>query len=105
MNRLCAIGVDRVILDTAVKKGSLDERGGTGVRCDWSVAARIKQQVDMFLFLAGGINPENVRDALLQVHPDGVDLSSGVEQAVGKKDLTLVRRLIEAASVSMNHTP
>jgi phosphoribosylanthranilate isomerase len=101
INRLSAIGIDRVILDTAIKKGRRDMRGGTGVRCDWPTAALIKQRVNIFLFLAGGITPENVRDAVRQVHPDGIDLSSGVERSRGKKDLTLVRRLIEEAAASV----
>jgi phosphoribosylanthranilate isomerase len=75
-------------------------RGGTGERCDWPTAALIKQRVNMFLFLAGGITPENVREAVRQVHPDGIDLSSGVECSRGKKDHALVRRLIEAAAAT-----
>lgn len=100
INRLAAIGVDRVVLDTAVKKGRREMRGGTGECCDWPTAALIKQRVSMFLFLAGGITPQNVRDAVREVHPDGIDLSSGVERSRGKKDLALVRRLIEAAAAS-----
>jgi phosphoribosylanthranilate isomerase len=105
INRLAQIGINRVVLDTAVTRGSVEFRGGTGERCDWSVAAQIKQQVDMFLFLAGGINPGNVRDALLQVNPDGIDLSSGVERATGKKDIALVQRLVAAAKVTLPRTP
>jgi phosphoribosylanthranilate isomerase len=101
INRLSAIGIDRVILDTAITKGRRELRGGTGVRCDWPTAALIKQRVNTFLFLAGGITPENVRDAVRQVHPDGIDLSSGVERSRGKKDLALVRRLIEATAASV----
>ncbi|NOQ86250.1 MAG: phosphoribosylanthranilate isomerase, partial [Deltaproteobacteria bacterium] len=40
--------------------------------------------------------PDNVKDALIQVNPDGIDLSSGVEESVGKKDERLVRNLIDA---------
>jgi phosphoribosylanthranilate isomerase len=100
INRLSAIGIDRVILDTAIKKGRREMRGGTAERCDWPTAALIKQRVNMFLFLAGGITPENVREAVRQVHPDGIDLSSGVECSRGKKDHALVRRLIEAAAAT-----
>ncbi|MBP1721572.1 MAG: TrpF [Deltaproteobacteria bacterium] len=101
INHLSAIGIDRIILDTAITKGRRVMRGGTGEHCDWPTAALIKQRVNTFLFLAGGITPENVRDAVRQVHPDGIDLSSGVERARGKKDLILVRRLIEEAAASV----
>jgi phosphoribosylanthranilate isomerase len=103
INRLARIGVDRVVLDTAISRGGVELRGGTGERCDWSAAARIRQQVDMCLFLAGGITPHNARHALLQVRPDGIDVSSGVEQAPGKKDITLVHHLVAAARPSMPH--
>ncbi len=105
INRLSRIGIDRVILDTVVRKGSRRLRGGTGTCCDWQAAARIKRQVDLFLFLAGGINPENVQDALRQVRPDGIDLSSGVESAAGKKDAALVSRLVAAVRASEPQTP
>jgi len=101
IDHFSAIGIDRVILDTVITRGPCEMRGGTGERCDWSIAALIKQRVNMFLFLAGGITPENVRDAVRQVHPDGIDLSSGVERSRGKKDPALVRRLIEAAAASV----
>jgi phosphoribosylanthranilate isomerase len=101
INRFSAIGIDRVILDTAIIKGPREMRGGTGQRCDWPTAALIKQRVNTFLFLAGGITPQNVQDAVRQVHPDGIDLSSGVERSRGKKDPALVHRLIEAAAASV----
>ena len=44
--------------------------------------------------MAGGINPDNVSDALLQVSPDGIDLSSGVEEVVGRKNPELVNLLM-----------
>ena len=95
IKHLAHIGINKIILDTTLKTGTIILRGGTGKKCDWSIAAQIKEQVTDFLFLAGGINPENVKDALLQVRPDGIDVSSGVELALGKKDPSLVKRLIE----------
>ena len=49
------------------------------------------------VFLAGGINPENVQQAIEVVHPYGIDLSSGVEFAPGRKDPEKLRRLVLAA--------
>lgn len=96
IRNLTAAGIDKIVLDTALKRGSITYRGGTGERCDWSLAATIKEQVTEFIFLAGGINPQNVHEALLSVRPDGIDASSGVESAVGKKDPFLLRGLIQA---------
>jgi len=47
--------------------------------------------------LAGGLTPENVKDAIAQVHPYAVDVSGGVESAPGKKDKEKMARFIEAA--------
>ena len=71
--------------------------GGTGNRvdwprlaCDWGLAARPR------LILAGGLNPANVAEAVSVVHPDGVDVASGVETAPGVKDPELMLRFCEA---------
>ena len=94
INDFTEAGVDRIVLDSAVIKGTKMQKGGTGQTFDWSLAKEINAQVDSFLFLAGGIKPDNVKDALLQVKPDGIDLSSGVEKSIGKKDTQLVKSLI-----------
>jgi len=97
VNKIIAVkeaGSDRIILDSTVKRGSTVQKGGTGLPFDWSLAAAIKKKVRSFLFLAGGIKPENVTQAITRVNPDGIDLSSGVEKTVGKKDPELVKELI-----------
>ncbi|MCB2229513.1 phosphoribosylanthranilate isomerase [bacterium] len=66
--------------------------GGTGQRCDWSLAARIASQRD--LILAGGLTPDNVAQALSHVRPYAVDVSSGVEFAPGHKDIQKTKRFI-----------
>ena len=88
------IGVDKIVLDSVAIKKSKVLKGGTGQTFDWTEVKKIKQNVHPFLFLAGGINPRNVTDALVQVDPDGIDLSSGVEKSPGKKDQHLVKELM-----------
>lgn len=69
--------------------------GGTGERCDWDVARRVRARVGR-LVLAGGLTPENVTAAIAAVQPDAVDVSSGVEQAPGRKDAARVRAFVAA---------
>jgi phosphoribosylanthranilate isomerase len=88
------IGVEKIVLDSVAIKKSKVLRGGTGQTFDWTEVKNIKKHVPALLFLAGGINPRNVTDALVQVGPDGIDLSSGVEESTGKKDPQLVKDLI-----------
>lgn len=61
-----------------------DAYGGTGKRCDWSVARTLAKQYR--LILAGGITPHNVVEAVAKVHPYALDISSGVECEPGRKD-------------------
>lgn len=70
------------------------EYGGTGQMADWSLAAYLAKRHD--IILAGGLNPANVHDAVKQVSPSGIDVSSGVERD-GTKDPQLIRQFIEAA--------
>jgi phosphoribosylanthranilate isomerase len=69
-------------------------RGGTGRTIDWSRAAAAAARRPVFL--SGGLNPANIRDAVTQVHPYAVDLSSGVESAPGIKDPMKLRALFGA---------
>jgi phosphoribosylanthranilate isomerase len=74
---------------------SPDAHGGTGARFNWELAVAAKQH-GRPIFLAGGLTPENVAQAVKQVVPFGVDVSSGVESAPGKKDPAKVRAFIKA---------
>ncbi len=71
--------------------------GGTGVRVDLNLAAEFRRQNPrLALILAGGLRPENVYEAVRQVRPYAVDVSSGVESKPGRKDAALLRAFIEA---------
>jgi phosphoribosylanthranilate isomerase len=74
---------------------SSDARGGTGEKFNWDLAVEA-QKFGKPIFLAGGLTPENVADAVRKVRPFGVDVASGVESAPGKKDAAKVRAFIQA---------
>ena len=67
--------------------------GGTGEQFNWD---RVPAHLADKIILAGGLTPENVKDAVVQVHPYAVDVSGGVESAPGKKDTEKMARFIEA---------
>jgi phosphoribosylanthranilate isomerase len=83
---------DAWLLDTY----SPGKPGGTGETFNWELAVEA-QKLGRPVFLAGGLTPETVEEAVRRVQPYGVDVSSGVEAAPGKKDLERVRKFIEAA--------
>ncbi|MEM9384138.1 MAG: phosphoribosylanthranilate isomerase [Pseudomonadota bacterium] len=68
---------------------------GQGVRADWNAAAELAK--DAWLMLAGGLHPSNVAQAVRQVQPAGVDVSSGVERAPGEKDPERIAAFVAAA--------
>jgi phosphoribosylanthranilate isomerase len=70
-----------------------DRRGGTGRTIDWDAAAAIARR--RRVVLAGGLNPDNIAAAVERVRPFGVDVSSGVESAPGRKDVGRLRALFE----------
>jgi len=81
-----------ILLDTR-SDGGLP--GGTGQTFDWTRVRAVREKAS-FLMLAGGLNPGNVHLALTAVRPDGVDVSSGVEAAPGRKDPEKVRAFMAA---------
>lgn len=87
--------VDAFITDTYDPKTGAT--GATGLRHDWSVSARIAKLIKKPLILAGGLNPDNVFDAIVEVHPAAVDAHTGVEDSEGAKSPSLVARFIGEA--------
>jgi indole-3-glycerol phosphate synthase / phosphoribosylanthranilate isomerase len=79
----------RILLDTPTTKW-----GGSGKTHDWNIAQKVAQQTP--IILAGGLTPENVSEAIQQVHPWGVDVSSGVE-INGQKDAGKIQAFIHNA--------
>lgn len=84
--------VDYLLLDTQTGK-----IGGTGVTHDWNLARKLTETVDRPMFLSGGLNPENVCDAIKTARPFAVDVASGVESRPGVKDRLKVKRFIVEA--------
>ena len=83
---------DAWMLDTYAGK----QAGGTGQTFNWDLAVAAKE-FGKPIFLAGGLTPENVGDAVRQVNPFAVDVSSGVEISPGQKDHAKVAAFIQAA--------
>jgi len=77
------------LLDTFHKQ----MEGGTGETFDWSLVERLALRRPMLL--AGGLNPENVQEALKALRPYGVDVNSGVESQPGLKDHALIKQFVQ----------
>jgi phosphoribosylanthranilate isomerase len=87
-----------IIKDYSVKTIIIDSRnsglyGGTGKKSNWQLAALVKDNCP--LILSGGLNPDNIMDAIKTVAPQAVDVNSGVEVAPGKKDPQKVKLIID----------
>jgi phosphoribosylanthranilate isomerase len=70
--------VDAILLDSGNQSLAIKELGGTGRTHDWSLSRRIREAIDVPLFLAGGLNPMNVAAAIREVQPFGIDVCSGL---------------------------
>lgn len=83
---------DAVLLDSFIK----GQYGGTGRVHDWTLSRKIKEAIaPVPVILAGGLNPENVKEAILAVQPYAVDVASGVELKPAVKDHEKVRAFVE----------
>lgn len=92
LKRLDEYNVTAFLFDTYSK----DEKGGTGLPFDWNLICD-RPNVSDKLFLAGGLNVKNVRQAIEKVRPYAVDVASGVEKEPGKKDPALLQEFIHLA--------
>jgi phosphoribosylanthranilate isomerase len=70
--------VDGILLDSGNPDLRVKQLGGTGRRHDWDLSRRIREVVKVPVFLAGGLNPDNVLEGVKQVQPFGVDVCNGV---------------------------
>lgn len=86
--------VSGILLDSGNQRLAVKELGGTGRTHDWSLSRRIRESVAVPVFLAGGLNPNNILEAVRQVGPFGVDVCSGV-RTNGKLDETKLSNFFE----------
>lgn len=89
--------VDMILLDSGNPNLTVKELGGTGRKHDWNISKKIVESVNKPVFLAGGLNAENVREAIECIHPYGVDVCSGV-RTNGKLDEEKVKRFFDAVN-------
>ncbi len=75
-----APSVDALLLDSGNPSLAVKELGGTGRRHDWRISRQIREAVPIPIFLAGGLNPDNVAEAIAEVGPFGLDLCSSVRE-------------------------
>jgi len=83
-----------ILLDTSIKGSK--EGGGTGVTFDWGIAEDV-QNSGLPVIIAGGLKPDNVDDAVTKIRPWGIDVSSGVEEKPGKKNVDKVQTFVQSA--------
>ncbi|HIG40512.1 MAG: phosphoribosylanthranilate isomerase [bacterium] len=88
----CYPGSRGILLDAYVK----NQFGGTGQVIDWQKLPVLNQKI----LLAGGLNPQNVSEAIAQIRPYGVDVSSGVEMSKGKKDPKKIQEFFKSVAAA-----
>jgi phosphoribosylanthranilate isomerase len=89
---LVAEHVDAILLDSGNPTLATKVLGGTGRRHDWTLSRRIREQITIPLFLAGGLKPENARQAVDEVGPFALDICTGV-RSDGRLDEQKLRQL------------
>jgi phosphoribosylanthranilate isomerase len=91
--------VDAILLDSGNPNLPVKQLGGTGRVHDWTISAKIREQVSIPIYLAGGLNPENVAEAIRAVHPFAVDVCSGLRTngALDEEKLSLFVERVAAA--------
>ncbi|MCD6133798.1 MAG: phosphoribosylanthranilate isomerase [Deltaproteobacteria bacterium] len=86
-----SIGIDALLVDAFTK----DKPGGTGISLDVKLLRKIRENIDVPLIIAGGINSSNVKKYIEYVKPFAIDVISGVEKEKGKKDKEKVEELVK----------
>lgn len=89
--------VDYILLDSGNPKLEVKELGGTGRVHNWEISKRIREAIEVPIYLAGGLNSGNVKEAIDLVKPYGVDVCSGVRTSDG-----LDRKKLEAFFKALN---
>ena len=87
--------VDAILLDSGNQAAAVKELGGTGRTHNWELSREIRERVGVPVFLAGGLTPENARQAVAQAGPFGLDVCSGVRTG-GKLDTAKLRAFLAA---------
>ena len=87
--------VDAYITDTYDPKTKAS--GATGKTHNWNISRRLVSLTSKPVILAGGLNPENVYEAIIKVRPAGVDVHTGIENSTGRKDNLLLQKFIAEA--------
>ena len=93
--RIAEQGVDALLLDSGDQRLAVKQLGGTGRTHDWSISSRIREAVNVPIFLAGGLRSDNVKEAIQAVQPFGIDLCSSV-RTDGRLDEWKLARFFEA---------
>jgi phosphoribosylanthranilate isomerase len=91
---------DRFLFDAKPPKGS-ELPGGNGIAFDWSLLSAVFPGTDYFL--SGGLNAQNIGEALRVANPPAIDISSGVESATGVKDPALIAAFFRAVDNAREH--
>jgi phosphoribosylanthranilate isomerase len=97
--------VDALLLDSGNPTLAVKELGGTGRVHDWEVSRRIRERSPVPVFLAGGLRPENVLEAVRQVGPFGVDLCSGLrtDGALDEEKVARFFRALDSGLLAVHH--
>lgn len=96
-------GADALLVDSVDASEGTLRLGGTGKVGDWDAVAALIDKIEIPIFLAGGIGPDNIVDAVRTVQPYGIDLCSGVETRRGRRDPAKVSLLLRRFQEAVGH--
>jgi len=92
--------VNAILLDSGNQSLEVKELGGTGRTHDWRLSLQIRESIDVPLFLAGGLRPDNVAEAIQTVRPFGIDVCSGL-RTNGNLDPQKLSKFFSAVNVCL----